>query len=83
MTPYARGARLRNPQKMITLLALPSLLLLTADPYSSPSLSDRFGDQCASAVDCALNGDCVAGRCVCRPPWTGDALCHTFRFLPS
>jgi hypothetical protein len=37
---------------------------------------------CADALDCGLNGDCVAGVCACRPAWTG-ARCQTLALLPS
>lgn len=29
--------------------------------------------QCTSAMDCHLNGDCVAGVCVCDAAWGGSS----------
>eukprot|EP01047_Picozoa_sp_COSAG01_P036551 COSAG01_NODE_2858_length_6960_cov_31.694797_3_plen_427_part_00 len=49
----------------------------------SAASAARAAGACSTALDCALNGDCVAGRCQCYPPWTGDAACHTFAFLPT
>eukprot|EP01045_Picozoa_sp_COSAG04_P031119 COSAG04_NODE_5643_length_1542_cov_2.119889_1_plen_399_part_01 len=44
-----------------------ALLALRGHPSSSSSSSER----CATALDCGLNGACVAGACVCDKPWTG------------
>ena len=38
---------------------------------------------CASDMDCALNGKCVAGKCACYPPWTGTLGCEALAFAPS
>ena len=37
---------------------------------------------CASEWDCTLSGACVAGACVCDPPWTGPT-CATLAFKPA
>jgi hypothetical protein len=33
-------------------------------------------------MDCALNGDCVGGKCVCDPAWSGSAQCDVMAFEP-
>lgn len=38
---------------------------------------------CASALDCNLNGECVAGKCACYKPWTAAPDCSALAFLPS
>jgi hypothetical protein len=70
--PPAAGAWVM--MMMATLLSLG----LLAQPVAAST-----GGHCNASLDCALNGDCENGRCVCRPPWTGDAQCHTLRFLPT
>ena len=32
-----------------------------------------FAPQCAGVLDCSLNGNCVAGRCVCGAGWAGPS----------
>lgn len=34
----------------------------------------------ASPVACSLNGDCVGGKCVCDPAWSGSADCDQLSF---
>ena len=36
---------------------------------------------CKSAADCAYNGECTGGSCVCIPAFKGDA-CDVFNFAP-
>ena len=43
----------------------------------APSL--RAAAQCASDLDCALNGLCAAGACACDAPWSGPN-CATLAF---
>ena len=39
--------------------------------------------ECSSAADCAYNGDCVAGSCVCAPAWSGNSNCSALSFVPG
>jgi hypothetical protein len=56
--------------------------MLTAVAATSTADAATVG-ACSTAMDCALNGVCVSGKCTCNPPWTGDAACHTLAFLPT
>ena len=38
-------------------------------------LSTTADAACESSMDCSLNGECEAGRCVCDPGWGGSADC--------
>jgi hypothetical protein len=58
-------------------LALPLLLLL----LSAGTAAD--GGACRTAAECALNGRCESGRCVCAPAWSGSADCAQLRFVPG
>jgi hypothetical protein len=35
---------------------------------------------CISAMDCALNGDCVGGVCACDAAWSGSPACDVVSF---
>lgn len=60
-------------------------------PNSSSSASLAYGSRillknddegnCASDIDCSLNGKCNSGSCICDRPWTGDA-CGQLSFRP-
>ena len=58
------------PEKKMQRLHFPLLaaLLLSAPPR----LVSGLGGSCRSALDCALNGDCVGGACQCAEGWTGS-----------
>eukprot|EP00041_Stephanoeca_diplocostata_P033744 m.1122055 g.1122055 ORF g.1122055 m.1122055 type:complete len:297 (-) comp24401_c1_seq5:577-1467(-) len=47
----------------------------------SPSSKHRSDRPCASPEDCAMNGECTEGRCICRPPWIGE-FCEVLQRLP-
>jgi hypothetical protein len=38
--------------------------------------------ECTGAGDCALNGDCVRGRCACDAAWSGAPDCARLAFVP-
>jgi hypothetical protein len=48
--------------------------------FASPVAIASAG--CTNNSDCFLNGECLAGRCVCHPGWTGPH-CGQFDFLPT
>ena len=66
-------------------LSIPFLLLLSA--RSSPHvLAERIEDvpcvsPCSSDLDCSLNGECIAGKCVCEVAW-GGSCCDVLELLP-
>ena len=41
------------------------------------------GGACQTELDCQLNGECVAGKCVCDPQWNGNANCSRLQLLPA
>ena len=51
-------------------------LLLPLLALQQQSASTTSSERCATALDCGLNGACVAGACVCDKPWTG-ATCSS------
>ena len=38
---------------------------------------------CTTDHDCALNGDCVAGKCLCDAAWAGSPECDVMAFDKS
>lgn len=38
---------------------------------------------CETALECSLNGNCVAGKCVCDSAWSGSKQCDVLVFDPS
>ena len=53
-----------------------ALLLLTAGcAYAAAA--------CVDASSCSLNGDCVAGACVCDPWWAGSPTCDVLAIKPA
>ena len=38
---------------------------------------------CVDASSCSLNGDCVAGACVCDPWWAGSPACDVLAIQPA
>eukprot|EP01052_Picozoa_sp_SAG31_P028323 SAG31_NODE_2724_length_5187_cov_2.096895_5_plen_472_part_00 len=58
-----------------------SLLLRLAPAGSAGSGQPR--GQCTDAHDCALNGRCVRGKCVCEPAWSASADCTLLAFVPG
>jgi hypothetical protein len=54
----------------------------STSPPPPPPPPTRGGAACASALDCQLNGACVAGACVCGAAWTG-ASCGALSLLPA
>ena len=61
------------------LAAPPWLRLLLAAPAAALALP------CATDWDCALNGECVAGACVCDAPWVDGegGACAALDMLPA
>lgn len=56
-----------------------SAVALAVAAAASPS-----ADTCTSAFEgCHLNGDCVKGRCVCDPWWSGTPDCSVMAFEPQ
>jgi hypothetical protein len=39
--------------------------------------------QCTTAIDCALNGQCVNGVCQCRAMWSRVPNCSVVAFEPA
>ena len=62
--------------RMISSLFFCSLTLVAA---ASPRVG---GAACSTALDCWLNGDCVAGACACDDAWRG-ASCNVLAERPS
>ena len=61
---------------------LAALLVLAGCGLTSSSV-DAAGGACRTAADCALNGRCEQGRCMCEPAWCGSAACSQLRFTPT
>jgi hypothetical protein len=43
----------------------------------------RPDGQCTTAMDCALNGQCVNGVCQCRAMWSRVPNCSVVAFEPA
>ena len=63
-------------------LPLPLLLLLAPFVPARAQQPSAGGAPCDTALDCQLNGECVAGKCVCDPAWKA-ANCSTLNLLPA
>ena len=59
--------------------ALTAALALSLARAAVPQLPGS----CVTSSDCSLNGDCVAGACVCDPWWSGSAACDVLALLPA
>ena len=53
-----------------------------APPPPPPAPPSPPSGPCKDALDCALNGRCVAGKCQCRAAWKGDR-CQTLTLQPA
>ena len=67
---------------MTTLPRASLVLLLCALLLSLAASAAAGAGACQTAMDCALNGDCVAGTCHCSLAWSGSASCDVMAFLP-
>lgn len=63
----ARMARLMTSMVLLTTATLPILGAVAV---------------CSSELDCTLSGECIAGRCVCDKPWSGER-CSQLKLKPA
>jgi hypothetical protein len=69
---------LRRRALLMTTRALMTCALMARVPLVLVMLAQLspvfvFAPQCAGVLDCSLNGNCVAGRCVCGAGWAGPS----------
>lgn len=67
---------------VMTVVTVPWSSARAAAGDSAAALAAEASGACDSAMDCALNGDCVYGHCVCDPAWSGAANCAVMSFVP-
>merc|ERR1712196_108407 len=65
-----RGQHSNNSRLMKTLGSAEGLLVLLLILYPVHCRLIQDGS-CTSTLDCELLGECINGRCVCDPGWTG------------
>eukprot|EP01044_Picomonas_judraskeda_P015440 COSAG03_NODE_2588_length_2615_cov_7.356518_3_plen_412_part_00 len=68
-------------EEMVTVLMMTMACSWAADTSSVLPAGGTPG-ACSTAMDCALNGDCVSGRCACDPAWSGAENCAVMSFAP-
>lgn len=68
-TVEADSRRLAEHESGVLLGELEAAVTSTTDAISTMPAPAAAGLPCSTALDCALNGACVAGRCVCDLPW--------------
>jgi hypothetical protein len=61
--------------------ACAAVVVTVASTAARASAAAGASGQCASALDCSLNGVCAAGLCDCDPAWTGPQ-CATLNLVP-
>lgn len=58
------------------------MMLRSSLPLALLASGSAADSRCKSDLDCALNGVCTTGRCVCDAAWEGQQ-CERFAFLPG
>lgn len=57
-------------------------LACAAVAHAATAAAADAAASCTSALDCSLNGDCVASACVCDAAWAGSPNCDVMAFDP-
>jgi hypothetical protein len=89
--PHGPRSRIKQPFSSACMLSAALLLLLpralllvvatAADSAAAPASAQQA--PCRTALDCTLSGECVAGQCVCDPPWRGPSCATLKRRCPT
>ena len=80
VTAYAEIAPVRLPLRCPRLFKPSFFHHLTPHPHRRSDGHPRSSRN--PQMECSLNGDCVQGRCVCDPGWTGSG-CDVLALLPE
>ena len=67
----------------VTAEGFPQLLTDDEAALAADDSAADTGAQCTTVRDCALNGRCVQGSCVCTAAWSGAKDCSALAFTPA
>jgi hypothetical protein len=78
---HALALMMQQQRATVLLLLLEACAGVAAEPPAAYAAAAEAGS-CSTDLDCHLAGTCTAGKCECKPWWTG-ARCTQLNFAPA